>query len=389
MGAVVQPECCECELVVDKPEDVIQSSLARLGCSTLRRVPKMHFPRLLGRDPGEEREGMMGSTVAAPKTKTRYVRCANGHEMRAKLAREMLQMWRCTEDQQCCLCERGLTDHDAYYRCKVCNVDYCLSCSRAQLGLSAAVPRGASGPALRVGPGDILLCGPDKYGIHHVVLVRGQLEAAPECDSVLAVPPGAELLRCETIESTQGSTGSATWWYPTTTIIQRDSHAGTALVVADQPPDSDTVYTFPEPVPCKVLLHPLRPEVLGAELDQDVFEEALEACALRSQEYSWNTAVHAFLAYQRSMHVEEYPTSEERIELLDQIRASWERPPICSAVAIKVWQQYFDSLHSDDPDDAAICILHYMPVWCDATTPSAMVKTLTYHGWSLYESLEA
>jgi len=282
-----------------------------------------------------------------------------------------------------------LTDHDAYYRCKACNVDYCLSCSRGQLGLSAAVPRGASGPALQVGPGDILLCGPDKYDIHHVVLVRGQLEAAPELAGMLNVPPGAELLRCETIESTQGSTGSATWWYPTSTVIQRDSHAGTAVVVADQPPDSDTLYTFPEPVPCKVLLHPLRPEVLDAELDDEIFEEALEACAWRSQEYSWSTAVHAFLAYQRSMRMGDYPTSQARVELLEQIRASWDRPPICSAVAIKVWQQYFDALHSDSPDDAARCILHYMPVWCDATTPSSLVKTLTHHGWSLYESLEA
>jgi len=349
----------------------------------------------MGRHPGDG-PGMRGNVSVPPQTRylraspeARYVRCQNGHGMRAKVAREMLQLVRCTDDQQCVLCEKDLTDHDAYYRCKICNVDYCLSCSRAQLGLSAAVPRGASGPALQVGPGDILLCGPDRYDIHHVVLVRGELEDASELVDMLDLPPGAELLRCETIESTQKSTGSTTWWYPTTTVIQRDSHAETCVVVADEPPDSETLYIFPEAVPCKVLLHPLRPEVLGTQLDQDIFLEALEACAQRSQEYSWNTAMQAFFAYQRSMRAEDYQTPELREELLDKIRSSWKRPPICSAVAIKVWQQYFDLLHSDNPDDATTCILRYMPVWCNATTPSSLVKTLTFHGWSLYENLEA
>lgn len=354
------------------------------SCTQECKARAVQLPRRLGRHPGDRRQGW---TVQLPQT--RYVRCRNGHGMRAKVAREMLQLMRCTGDQQCCLCEKSLTDHDAFYRCKACDEDYCLSCSRAQLGLSAAVPRGASGSALQLGPGDILLCGPDRYDIHHIVLVRGELEGAPELVDMIDVPPGAELLRCETIESTQKSSGSTTWWYPTTTIILRDSHAGTSMVVADEPPDSDTLYIFPEPVPCKVLLHPLRPEVMGIELDPDVFDEALKACAERSQKYSWNTAMHAFFAYQRSMDAEHYQTPEVRMELLSKIRASWERPPICAAVAIKVWQQYFDFLHSDSADDATLCILNCMPVWCDATTPSSMVKTLTYHGWSLCENLEA
>lgn len=350
----------------------------------------MQLPRLLGREPTSPTAagaGEEGERRAAPKAHT--VLCPEGHEMRAKLAREMLQLLRCTVTQECCLCERRLTDHDAYYRCKACDLDYCLSCSRAQLGLSAAVPRGSTRAALQVGPGDVLLIGPDRYDIHHVVLVRGPLEALPPTDPpIVRVPPGAELLRCATIESTQGSTGTGTWWYPTMTILQRDTHAGTAHVVADWP-DDETLYTMPEPVPCKVLLHPLREELGAPALDEQVFEKAVEACSERSQKYSWNTAVHAFFAYQRTMHARDFPTPEARSELLKRILASWQRPPICSAVAIKVWQQHLVFTHPEDPDGAATSILKWMPLWCDATTPSAMVKTLTHHGWSLYESLEA
>jgi len=314
--------------------------------------------------------------------------CPEGHDMRAKLAREMLQLIRCSEDQQCRECERWLTEHDAYYRCKACDYDLCLTCARQQLGLSAAVPRGAGGAALAIGPGDVLLCGPDKYDIHHVVLVRGYLESATECAGIIHVPPGTELLKCDTIECSQGSAGPSSWWYNSTMIILRDPHAGTASIVADWPPESDLLYTFPSPVPCKALLHPLRTEIGNPPLDEDVFDAAVEVCASNSRQYGWNTAVHAFLAYQRSMHAGDYPTPEARCNLLLKVRKTWEQAPICSAVAIKVWQRYFDDAHSNDPDSAARSILSWMPCWCDATTPSAMVKTLTHHGWSLYENLE-
>lgn len=354
--------------------------------ASMRTAPSGALPRLLGREPGCANSH---SAVAHHAASTHIVVCPDGHEMRAKLPREMLQLMRCSE-HMCTLCERGLTDHDAYYRCKACDLDYCLSCSRQQLGLSAAIPAGSAGEMLQLGPGDILLVGPDRYDIHHVVLVRGTLEAAPESLSeVVAHPPGTELLSLATIESTQAQQGDRTWWYPTNTILQRDAHAGTAFVLADLPDDSESVYTLPEPIPFKVLLHPLRTQCGNPELELERFEWAVQVCAERSRQYGWSTAVQAFLSYQRTLHTRDFGTREARADLMKKLRHSWERKPICSAVAITVWQVYFDSLHDEDEDEAARWILCWMPLWCHATTPSAMVKTLTHHGWSLYESLEA
>lgn len=326
---------------------------------------------------------MQGSCVARPY----LVRCPEGHEMRAKVAREMLQLMRCTERPECGACESELTDSDAYYHCKACHFDYCMTCSRMQLGLSSATR--SEGELLELEPGDILLCGPDRYDIHHVILVRGELEPAPEeLSELLRSPPGAQLFLCPTIESTQGQKGRSTWWYPTTSILERDAHSGTAALVGDMPPDSESLMVAEEPVPLKVLLHPLRPERSGEAIDLDVFHDVLDACAAKSKRYSWGTAAGAFFAYQRSLHAGDYSGEEARAALLQRLCESWERPPICAAVAITVWQQYLLA-SSSEQDEATQRILRWMPLWCNRTTPSAMVKTLTHHEWGLYGSLEA
>eukprot|EP00812_Abedinium_dasypus_P013824 NODE_732_length_1389_cov_244.183658.p2 GENE.NODE_732_length_1389_cov_244.183658~~NODE_732_length_1389_cov_244.183658.p2 ORF type:complete len:394 (+),score=123.97 NODE_732_length_1389_cov_244.183658:104-1285(+) len=319
----------------------------------------------------------------------RSVCCPHGHPMRARLAVELLELvFGYMNDQDCDLCGKELKEPEAYYRCRICDIDYCLNCVRLKLGLCPAMSIGLLRPALRLLPGDVLLFGPDRFGIHHVVLVRGELEDAQDVGEYIDVTPGAKLLSCDTIESNRTTSGDDHWWYATRTLLERDAHAGTAFVIGDAPRNSDAIFLHPRPAAVKVLLHPLREELGGPELNRPIFELAVKSCEARSQKYSWNTAVSAFFAFSELIDAAHYPSVEEKADLLPKIMESWQRPPICSAVVVQVWQQYCLFLHAKDPQLAMSRILEWMPLWCNLTRPSSMVNVLTKGGWMLYESLE-
>jgi len=75
---------------------------------------------------------------------------------------------------------------------------------------------------------------------------------------------------------------------------------------------------------------------------------------------------------------------------MEDLRARRSRKPICSSVAIQVWQQYFELVCGSGPqgvDLAARQILRWMPLYSDATTPSALLKALSKRGWILIDSL--
>lgn len=318
------------------------------------------------------------------------VKCPANHEMRAKVAREMLGCIRC-QTHACQQCEKDLHDHDAYYRCKACAIDYCLSCARTQLGLSIAAPRGQK-PHLQLYAGDMLLCGPDFFDIHHVVLITGESTDVPKDVLRLLKPkPGIQLLQCSTVESSQAHAkldDDAHHWYTTTSYLERDPHSETLCLIGDWQLHCDEIVVALKPVPVKILLSPLRPECEGETVDKAIFSECVEAGVRASQKYSWQTAVSAFIAYQKEIDQSKYADKESRERLLEHLQESWGKPPICSAVAIKTWQRYLLARYDEDPDEAVKRILRWMPLWCNTTTPSALVKTLTHCGWALADHLE-
>merc|ERR1712113_1289256 len=85
-------------------------------------------------------------------------------------------------------------------------------------------------------------------------------------------PAGAEVFECPTIESTRGSKGDDTEWYPATTYFQRID--GETAVVADLPIGSAELQVADPPVGLKVLLHPLR----DGRLDNKTFSKAVRNC---------------------------------------------------------------------------------------------------------------
>lgn len=311
--------------------------------------------------------------------------------MHGHLPKEVFSLFQfCRRNNSCHGCEEELDDTSAVYRCKECDIQYCNACAREQLGLGL-LDEGTARSSCSVLPGDIFLCGPDKFGIHHVILARSEVgEAEPEVTALLDVPPGLEVWAVDTIESTQGSVGEETWWYPTTTFFQHCPSSGQLHLVADLPPGSLVLERASTPVPTKLLLHPFRSDEGALDLDDAAFQEVIEKASGQSRQYGKRTAVKSAVGglVKRGFigASEDYPSAGDRARLLQEIRRSWRNKPICASVAIKCWQQYFERT-SSTPDEAVQYMLAYMPHWCHLSTPSAMVTSLTRCGWVLLEHI--
>lgn len=315
--------------------------------------------------------------------------------MNAKITRELLVRLRSAPPGCCDSCGRTILEKDACYECKECDQRCCASCAGQWLngkhwGTSAANKafsgnRGVhrfSRPVLSIAAGDIFLCGPDRWGIHHVVLACGPLTPEPDMAEVLKLGAGAEVFGCETVESTQAASGENTHWYTTRSYFRRDLN-GEAFLIGDLDMNSGEFGLCPEPVPVKVLLHPLR-----QGFNQRAFEHAVEAAAAESRRYGWSTCVRAFVSRRSSISLEDFPDEPSRAELLDELHRRWDSRPICATVAIKVWQLYFELCSGGDVDKAVRWIIETVPVYADATTPSALVKAVTKCGWVLHAGLD-
>jgi hypothetical protein len=242
--------------------------------------------------------------------------------------------------------------------------------------------------------GDIFLCGPDKWGIHHAVLSCDKMDLADsdiadmireDCD----LSSDMDIFSCTTVEVTREYEGIDFPWYKAQSFFACDS-SGRLLQVADIADGTDTIQCNEEPVPSKLLLHPLRRERQGAgpKFDPDLFASTIELCARNSQSWSKKTALKAITARRKSLDPEDYKSTESRAKLMADLRSRWEQRPICSSVAILVWQRYFELSSGTGRKGENLAveqILRWMPVFNDTTAPSALVNVLSTCGWVLRE----
>lgn len=350
---------------------------------------------------GDESESSDDEAVGTGYTYSNVVRCPSGHPMNAKVMRELLGAIPCKPKNACrgwantCAdCQEQISIDASRYRCRGCRITYCASCCREHLGLPTVRGSGEGNSCLDVGTGDILLIGPDFVGIHHVVLVTGDLRREhPDVGWVLDLEPGIEVWSCDTIESVQSACGNDWWWYPARSYFGRDPYKLTVRLVADMPQRSGEIEAI-EPVPLKILLHPMRREFGGPGIDGALWAAAVEDGAEHSKKYSYVTRFTMAVAYllqqthlqNAALDAKRFPTQEARSQLLKAITASWERPPICSTVAIQTWQRYL--VDAFDDDNAAQAILEYMPLFCHTTLPATLAKELTKYGWVMKENFE-
>jgi hypothetical protein len=324
----------------------------------------------------------------------------------------------------CNMCSVRILADDARYHCKDCKYSVCTECSSDLLGRKTnsqtsaifqnhffspptaaegrTTPGGQSlgiGPG-KVQPGDLFLCGPDRWGIHHVILSIGQMQPDPQMQMFLAntVPEldlqGMDIFTCETIESTRSLKGREIVWYRAKNFFARDRATGESLMVGDIGKDQGELELHYEPVRVKMLMHPLRQGHGGPAFNPQAFQQALEISAYVSKHWSLTTAVKGLLSRQRakSLNPEGFTTRETRVALLEDLERRWEVRPICASVAIMVWQRYFKIACGPGPegeDQAVKYILRYMPLFSDKTLPSALIKELSKCGWVLRGNLDA
>lgn len=253
------------------------------------------------------------------------------------------------------------------------------------------------GPS-QVQPGDIFLYGPDKWGIHHAVMSIGQMSPAPHAAQLIwnEIPEvrGMDIYCCETVESTRALQGREIFWYVARSFFARDPRNGEAVIVGDMGKDSDVLEFHHEPWKVKMLMHPLRSGHGGPAFDAHAFQHALKVAATTSQRWSLKTAVRGLISRRESQGLDpdDYSTPQARAAMLEDLQMRWEKRPICTSVAIMVWQRYFMLVSSHGPDAtdvAAQHILRWMPLLSDKTLPSAMIKELSKCGWVMRGNIDA
>lgn len=334
-------------------------------------------------------------------SKVQAVRCPHGHVMQAIVVREMFRGLEAFRSEiRCARCKQSITTQDARYSCEECNISYCTACSANILckPLLESVARPLQGRQIRRSPsnvmaGDIICCGPDRWGIHHLILVISAMEPDQEALPFLYADKDSEVWSCETIECTQTRVGREVPWFRTRTFYVRDPSTGAAAMAGSLEPGTLNIESFETPVPVKLLMHPLRKGYGGPPFDAKAFSQAVQRSAVVSQRWGLATAIKGLFAREESLDPDNYPMPELRRKLMEELTARWSSKPICSSVVIMVWQNYFKiacrSAGAGGDDLAAQHILRWMPLLSDKTMPSVLLKVLTKLGWVLRGNIDA
>mmetsp|Transcript_56060 Transcript_56060/g.103743 ORF Transcript_56060/g.103743 Transcript_56060/m.103743 type:complete len:560 (-) Transcript_56060:79-1758(-) len=354
-------------------------------------------------------------SAASEQTKQTTVHCNCGRVMQGKIVREIwsrVLFWHYRGS--CDKCGEEIPQEDARYYCKECNHSLCMKCGAKQMNLCVSTnvqaPLGSMIPTdeaftprttrtasghdrlpSHIMPGDIFLCGPDKNGIHHVVLCCGPVRLSEEHREVLEATRSEQVFVCQTIESTHLEEGRTTCWYPCRSLFKRSLKTGETRLVGDVDNETGQVTLAETEYPVKVLLHPLRRGHGGPEFDASAYWSAIKISAETSKSWGIKTGLKATVLNtvkdrREGLNPDDYPDQESRHALMKSLRKRRVENPICSSVAIMVWQLYFEltsGTGKEGEDLAAQSILRWMPCVSNLTAPSAMVKILTKRGWVL------
>lgn len=250
-------------------------------------------------------------------------------------------------------------------------------------------------------PGDILFCGPDPVGVHHVILMISPLMRCMDTQviQIMSIPPDFEVYTCETIESNlthhSGMEGDSdfSFWYRTKAYFSRDKHLGDCFLVGDWPSPDKAFELAQNPVRVKVLTNPIRAE-FNETFDQDAWDEAVEQGLSTATAYGAFTALRGgLMANHAELMGHNFLTPQKREELLRKLQKHWTSKDICASVAVKVWQMYFlavgEKMAEDGEDWALRQILKFMPLYSDQITPSELIRVLTMHDWDMHGNFDS
>lgn len=328
-----------------------------------------------------------------------------GDPLELKVSREMMGYWnKNTWTCQCDACGREIGWNEARHRCKECNYDVCSKCGqRLQaenisvagvagqelLHSALGMPQEHGTPPIQVG--DIVFCGPDDWGIHHIILVTGPLIDVPEYMGQHGVPRGVPVYCFASIESTDSAMGWDSAWVTAHRLCYVDPQSGEIMCQGEIVEGTNYLGYFDTHQQFKVLQHPFRPNSGRMPFNDDAFQQTVSDQRINSKKWSLRTALQAINRNTATEYdPEEYENDPEaRAELLEDIQRSWRRRPICSSVAISVWQCYLlysctSAVPGPEGEDLAVQeILRWIPLICGRAAPYDVMKTLSRCGWHL------
>eukprot|EP00929_Paragymnodinium_shiwhaense_P002560 TRINITY_DN102848_c0_g1_i1.p1 TRINITY_DN102848_c0_g1~~TRINITY_DN102848_c0_g1_i1.p1 ORF type:complete len:418 (+),score=61.28 TRINITY_DN102848_c0_g1_i1:53-1306(+) len=330
--------------------------------------------------------------------------CPLGHRLCARITKEIWHMSALEEVVTTCRkCSVSIPAKDAYYSCDSCGgdaaFDICSQCSTASLSpaISSGFPQIASRKANLtdvgcVGLGDIVLCGPNAWGVHHVALVREPLkrETGDLLDKLGLSADCVELLSCKTVEcSVEHPSSDGLGWHFGRKYFARHIDSGRMTYLGNMEDGSRTLLRQ-KPQGVKWLLHPMRESFSQhAMLDRELFQQAIDAAAVNQRAWSLTAAAWAMARYAGRLDLVECQDAKSRAALLEDIRSRWEEKQFCSSVVIQVWQRYLEKLSGGPKATEKVLhsILQFIPLLSDSTLPSNMVEVLSACGWALRQML--
>jgi len=158
--------------------------------------------------------------------------------------------------------------------------------------------------------------------------------------------------------------------------------AGKILIIGEVSlgDESRDLYQYEKPATAQLFRCP--PD-LRSHCRLDIMYKVLAEMRDREANWSWGTAVRAFLF---SADVSEGRDSDE---MLTNIKKCWQSNPICTTVVIIFWQQYMCKLADLVGDSHAMdWILQWMPVKADRALPGELLSTMERCGWEVIDSIK-
>jgi hypothetical protein len=132
---------------------------------------------------------------------------------------------------------------------------------------------------------------------------------------------------------------------------------------------------YETPTPAQFFCCP--PELREQCCSEDM-EKILRQMRKREANWSWGTAVRAFL----------FSADVSDDANLESIKACWEAAPICTTVIIGFWQRYMCKLADEIDEDAMEWITPWMPLMADRTLPGQLMSTMEMCGWVILDSIQ-
>jgi hypothetical protein len=121
------------------------------------------------------------------------------------------------------------------------------------------------------------------------------------------------------------------------------------------------------------------PELRSCHFRSDFIHAVLNDMRGNQKDWSWSTAVRAFLRDGGLWQQAEHPIT------MEEVQEAWNVAPICTSIVIRFWQQYLEKLALHTFVDPLTLILKFMPLRADRVLPGELCIAMIECGWSTWE----